>query len=144
MPRLIMCLEAFRLAVLMIAILTLGRSSPLWACIAVGVAFGCHMLATFWAVRRIDGIPLRRSLESIARPLVACVPMVVAVFLARRGLAAAYAGAPSYVALAVEVLAGAIAYGAAAFAVAEQPLRELLARVVDAVRRRPPIAIEGK
>jgi lipopolysaccharide exporter len=144
MPRLIMCLDAFRLAVLMIAILTLGRLSPLWACIAVGVAFGAHMLATFWAVRRIDGIPVRRSLGSIAGPLVACAPLVVAVFLARRGLAAAYPNAPSFVALALEVLAGAAAYVAAAFTVAPKPLRELLTRVVDAVRRRPPIAIEGK
>jgi len=142
--RLIMWLDAFRLAVLMIAILTLGRLSPLWACVAVGVAFGAHMLATFWAVRRIDGIPLLRSLASIAAPLLACVPMVVAVLLARRALAAVAPGTSVFVALVVEVLVGAIAYLAAALTVASGPLRELVGRVLDAVRRRPSIAIEGK
>jgi lipopolysaccharide exporter len=141
--RLIMWLDAFRLAVLMIAILTLGRLSPLWACIAVGVAFGSHMLATFWAVRRLDAIPLRRSLGSIAGPLVACVPMVVAVLLGRRALAAFAPGAHAFVVLAVEVLVGAIAYVAAALMVVPAPLRELVGRVLDAVRR-PSIAVEGK
>ena len=102
------------------------------------------MLATFWAVRRIDGIPLRVSLGSIAGPLAACVPMVVAVLLARRALAFTFPGVSAFIALAVEVLAGAIAYVAMALTVAPKPLRELVTRILDAVRRRPSIAIEGK
>jgi PST family polysaccharide transporter len=144
LPRLIMWLDAFRLAILMLAILTLGRLSPLWACVAVGVAFGSHMLATFLAVRRVDGVPLRRSLGSIAGPLAACVPMVIAVLLARRTLVALAPSAPVLVALAVEVVVGAAAYLAAALTIVPEPLRELVARVVDAVRRRPSIAVEGK
>ena len=144
LPRLIMWLDAFRLAILMLAILTLGRLSPLWACVAVGVAFGSHMLATFLAVRRVDGVPLRRSLGSIAGPLAACVPMVVAVLLSRRALAAIAPSAPVLIALAVEVVVGAIAYLAAALTITPGPLRELVARVVGAVRRRPSIALEGK
>jgi PST family polysaccharide transporter len=144
LPRVIMWLDMFRLALLMVVILTLGRLSPLWACAGVGVAFGSHMLATFWAVRRVDAIPWRGTLGSIVGPLVACVPMVVAVLLARRALAVTAPDAPAFVALAVEVLAGTVVYVVAALLVVPKPLRELVARVGDAVRRRPAIAIEGK
>jgi lipopolysaccharide exporter len=134
MPRRILALEALKLAVLLAAILTIGRQSPLAACVAVGVAFAVHMLASLWVVARVDSVPLRRSLSSIAGPLIACAPMALAVVLARR-LVVAAGGAHPVVLLVIEVLVGAVVYALAALLVAPKPTRDLVGRVLDALRR---------
>jgi len=135
LPRPIMWLEAFKLVVLLGAIFTLGRLSALSACVAVGLGFGAHTLAAFWVVRRVDGLPFGALLRSVAGPLFACGPMVAAVFLARRGLA--LGSAPRLLELAVEVLAGAVAYVIAALTFSRGASRELVARAAEVLRRRP-------
>jgi lipopolysaccharide exporter len=137
LPRLVLGLEAFKLVALMLFIITFGRRSPLWTCAAVGVAFAAHALACLWAVRKIDGVPLRRSIGAIMPALSACVPMVLAVLAVRQGLLAAGFGAEKpALRLLVEAVAGAVGYLVAAFFVARSPSHDLVTRVMDALRSR--------
>lgn len=84
--RVVPVLEWLSLAVMMAAIATVGRIGILWACGAVGAAFVLRTLALLVAVKRADGIPLRRFLVPLLRPLAACVAMVAAIELARPAL----------------------------------------------------------
>jgi PST family polysaccharide transporter len=133
-PRWLMWLELGKLALLVVALASFGRRDPLWACTAVGLAYGAHTLASLWVVRRTDGVPLRRSLAAVAPALLACVPMVVAVLAVRRVLVAVGVGMP-FASLAFEVLAGAAGYLVAVMIVARSPSRDLLARLREALRR---------
>jgi PST family polysaccharide transporter len=132
-PRLILGLEAFKVLVLVLLIATLGRISPLWTCGAVGVAFGAHALASLWVVRRVDGLPLWRSLGSLWPALAASAPMVAAVLAARHALLGSGVEKP-FERLSVEVLAGALGYVLGALVIARKTTHELVVRVIDAVR----------
>jgi PST family polysaccharide transporter len=137
LPGLILGLEALKVVALVLFIVTFGRRSPIWTCGAVGLAFAGHALASLWVIRKVDGISLRRSVGSLVPPLLACVPMVLAVLATREALAACNVGAgrPAF-RLLVEVTAGATGYLAAAFVVARDQSKDLVARVTDAVRSR--------
>jgi lipopolysaccharide exporter len=132
-PRLILGLEAFKVCTLLLLIVTIGRRSPLWTCAAVGVAFGAHALAGLWVLRRIDAVPLARSLGSLWPALAASVPLVLAVLVARHALALSGVGKP-LVCLPVEVLTGAAGYFVGVFVVARDTFKEVVARVADAMR----------
>jgi PST family polysaccharide transporter len=132
MPRLILLLEAFKVIALLACIATFGRASPLHTCAAVGVAFGAHAFLSLWLARVVDAVPLGAALRGMGSALVACLPMIAAVLLVRRGLAAG--GVAPVAALVVEVLAGAVGYGIGALLAARSLAEDLLARVVDALR----------
>jgi PST family polysaccharide transporter len=130
--RRLMALEAGKAALVVLALVTLGRQSALWACAAVGVAFAAHALAALWQVRSVDGIAWRKSLGALAGPLVACVPLVLAVLAVRH----VSGDAPGAVRLLGECVAGGVAYVAAAHVVARSAVDELVWRVRDALGRR--------
>jgi lipopolysaccharide exporter len=132
-PRHILALEALKVVALVALIATLGRSSPLWTCGAVGVAFGVHALAGLWVVQAMDGLPLSRSIGALTPALVASGPLVAAVLAARHALLGFGAGRPM-VCLSVEVLAGAAGYVVGAALVARRTSEDLVARVTDALR----------
>jgi PST family polysaccharide transporter len=134
MPRAIMGLEFFKLVVILLALLTLGRIGPLWACTAVGLAFAAHALASLWLVRRIDGIPLRRMLNNLGPVLAACALMVAAV-LGARWLLASWGGA-AILHLVIEMSVGALSYPLALWLFARDDSRELVARLTDALTPR--------
>jgi PST family polysaccharide transporter len=130
----VMVLEALKAMAVVALVATLGRSSVLHTCAAVGIGFALHTLASLWAVARRDGVTLGRSLASLVGPSVACIPMVIAVLVVRRAMAPAESSA--LLQLGLEILAGALSYVAAALIVARGPLRDLLERFVDAIRSR--------
>jgi lipopolysaccharide exporter len=132
-PRLILGLEAFKVFVLVLLIVTVGRLSPLWICTAVGVAFAAHALACLWVVQKIDGLPLARSLGSLWPALAASAPMVAAVLVVRQALLVSRIVQPLEC-LSVEVLAGSAGYMLGALVIARGTSHELVARVVDAMR----------
>jgi lipopolysaccharide exporter len=132
-PGVILALEAAKLVVLTLTMVTLGSRSPLWACVAVGIAFAAHALASLWIVRRTDGVHLQPLFAELGRLLAACVPMVGAV-LGVRHLLLSMGGAPPLLRLALETLAGALVYPPTAWLVARSTARDLLARVLDALR----------
>jgi PST family polysaccharide transporter len=143
-PRADALLEALKLAVLVGLLLTLGRRGPLWACAAVGIAFGVHALASMVVVHFADDVKVTALLARCAPALAGCVPMVAAVHGARHALALVGTSAPVScgrafgppgASLAVEIAAGAAAYALSAPFVAPAPARDLLGLVRGLVAR---------
>jgi PST family polysaccharide transporter len=139
LPGRILALEAVKLACLIGGIWSFGRLSPLATCAAVGLAFGVHAVLSLWLLEKVDGIPLRASLLGLLPALAACLPMVAAVLVSRGALAAA-GGAPLWLALLLEIVAGAAAYVAAAWVVARRASEDLIARLAEVVRSRREVA----
>jgi lipopolysaccharide exporter len=134
-PNAIMTLELLKLLLLAAALATFGRSSPLWGCGAVGIAFAIHMLANLWLVRRLDCIELRESLGAIAGPLAACMPLAAGVWGAR-ALLVTLGIERGGVLLTGEVAAGAVAYALAALVLVPDASRGLVSRTREAMRSR--------
>jgi PST family polysaccharide transporter len=134
LPRSVLWLELFKLGSLLGFVFTIGRLSPVWTSAAVGIAFAAHTLACLWVVQRVDGMTLASLLTSIVPALVACIPLVAAVF-GVRWLASSLGYAVSIPLLLVEMLAGAIGYVGAALLFARRPSEELLHRLRDAMAR---------
>jgi len=124
-PRLDAKLEVFKLAALVVLLLTLGRLGPVWACVAVGFAFAAHSLASMIAVQFLDGVRVRALALECAPALAACVPMLAAVF----GVHAleSWAGVRSAgLRLVLEIATGAATYPSAALLLAREPSLDLL------------------
>lgn len=134
-PRLDAALEVLRLVALVALLFTMGRLGPLWACAAVGVAFGLHALASMVVVQVTDGIGAGALLARCAPPLAACVCMAAAVLATRVGLAHAGVHAKG-LDLVIEITSGAVAYVAAALALARSTSEDFLALVRRAARER--------
>jgi len=115
-------LEWLSLGAMMGGIATIGRLGILWTCGTVGAAFLLRTLALLWAVKRLDGIPLRLFLVPLLRPLVACLAMVAAILAARPALH----GLAPIVRLFVEVGLGAAVYLAGARLIFRAAAREFL------------------
>lgn len=91
-PRAIMVLEILR----MIAIVTMMHSfavigglhgasfAPNWATAAVVVVFSLSALSYAWVIRQVDGISILSQLFPVVPPLVASIPMAIAVVGVRR------------------------------------------------------------
>jgi lipopolysaccharide exporter len=155
-PRAIMILEGvktFGLLALMVAIgrITAGMpGSTLWVCGAVGIAFALNSLSYMWVIRSIDGLSLREQIVPLLPPVLACIPMALAVLGVRSGLASLWplppVGAPGFraregVELAVEVLVGGVVFVPSAFFLAPSASREfvrLLRTAIDKRRKRAP------
>ncbi|MCB9587380.1 MAG: oligosaccharide flippase family protein [Polyangiaceae bacterium] len=133
-PRVIMILEAVKAVGILVFVYIFARwLGPLWACTAVGMAFGTHALASIWVIKAQDQVPMSHLLKPIGRPLLACVPMVVVVLAIRYGL-----HSPSWnawAALVVEIASGAVAYVVGAFVFAGAQSRELISLLRGALKR---------
>jgi PST family polysaccharide transporter len=123
-PRMVTLIEIANTAVLMAAIATVGRISPLWTCATVGVVFTLRALVTMFVLRASDGISVASLLGSQLPPAIACLPMAGAV-LGVRWLLAQSDHDGTWYALLAEVAAGGVAYAGAALLVARQASREL-------------------
>lgn len=133
-PQPLMWLELGKLLVLVVGLGSLGRASPVAACACVGGAYTLHALASLALVRRLDGVPLARSLASLAPAVLACIPLALATLGTRAALAAG-GGVPPFMALCLEIAAGAAAYLATAWFVANESARDLLTRLREALSR---------
>lgn len=123
-PRLVMYLELSKLVALLALLSTLGRKSVQWACVAVGIGFLIHMLASLFVVRRIDGIASRDLAFALLRPTAACIPMALVVYAIQ-----AWTRLPAGASLVVQVGCGALSYVLAAFAVAPSTTKDLWHRM---------------
>lgn len=134
--RSVMALEWMKVLAVVGGIYVMGRlGGQLWACSGVGFAFGLHALASLWLVKRADGISLTELLGPLVRPLLACVPMVLAILAVRYGLH--HLGhLPHGVRLGSEVIVGAAAFVVSALAIAPHASRDFLKLAREAVRRR--------
>jgi len=131
-PRVVVWLEWLGLGAVIAAITTLGRVSISWTCASVGVIFVLRTLAAMWMVNRLDGIPLRRFLLPLLRPLVACVAMMAAILLVRPSLRGLSPG----LRLLIEVALGCGVYLLGAAVIFRTAARELLGTVRAALHRR--------
>jgi PST family polysaccharide transporter len=134
--RTIMVLEWFKVLAICGGIALLGSvGGQLLACAGVGLAFGVHALASLWLVKRRDGIPYLELVRPLVRPLLACIPMAVAIVGARYGLR--HLGhLPRGTRLGAELVVGAVSFVVSALAIAPRASRDFLKLTRDAVRRR--------
>src|SRR5206468_2716348 len=106
----------------------------LHACFAVGLGFVAYIVVAQWTIARADGIPMGRLAMRCVPPLLACIPMVAAVFGVRQLLALGHV-IPA-VALPIEVVAGVLGFVVGAFTLARGTTLEFLALVREARARR--------
>jgi PST family polysaccharide transporter len=107
---------------------------PNWACVGAGLGYAVHSVATIVAAGSATDLSAAAYLRAVARPLLPCVPMFFAVVGVARLLAGA--GVPLVVSLALQIVAGAIVYVGAAFALVRGDVDELLRIGREAIRRR--------
>lgn len=133
-PRIAMFTSSVKLLVIVVAILTVGRVSPLVACFGVGFGYIASLLIAQYTIQRVDGIPMTAFLKRMAPPLLACGPMVGIVLGVRwlwtRGGLGPGMGLP------LEVLSGMLGFVLGAFTLAPGITREFLAAVSAARGRR--------
>ncbi len=133
-PRLIMLLELVKAVCIVVFVYLFARwLGPLWACTAVGMAFGIHAWLSVWVIKNQDGVPMLQLLRPLSRPLLACAPMVLCVLGVRYGLGSHNWNA--WLALSAEVLVGAVSYLGGAFVFAGAQSRELISLLRGALKR---------
>lgn len=133
-PRVAMICSFSKLVVIVVTMLTLGRISPMFACLSVGCGYGVALLIAQYSIWRTDGVPMTALIGRTVPALLACVPMVLAVLGVRYLLARADVG--PQVGLPLEIIAGALGFVAGAFTLARGVTREFIAIVAEARKRR--------
>jgi PST family polysaccharide transporter len=124
MTRLIMFMSIVRTAMLLALVALLGwLGGPVWACAGVGVAYAFHSLLAVVLTARVTALQARPYFVNVLRPLLACIPMFVAV-TALRFLLARWSTPPA-LSLTAEIVCGALAYVGSAFVLAGANVREL-------------------
>jgi hypothetical protein len=89
---------------------------------------------TIIAAGRATGLHAAAYLRGVARPLLPCIPMFVAVTGVERVLSAA--GVPLVMSLALQIVTGAVVYIGCAFVLVRGDVDELLRIGREAIRRR--------
>jgi lipopolysaccharide exporter len=124
----LLVLDAMKLVAVLGSMILLAPLGPGWAAGGAVVGHALHSAGMLRALA-LDGFALRPLLEGLARPLVACAPLAVAVGLSRWALAET--SLPPVVRLLLEIIAGASAYVAGVLVVA----RPNVARLAIHLRR---------
>jgi PST family polysaccharide transporter len=133
-PRILMVLEITTVTSMVVGLMTLGRISVIWACVAVGIATFVRVIVTAMVLKKIDGIGLWAFFKPQLMPVVACLPMTAAVVGVRHLLAGFHL--PALASLVAEIGVGWVAYLAAAWVVANPTARDVLDLAKRAVKRR--------
>ncbi len=164
-PRIIMILETMRMIGIVVfmhlftyvARRTLSHDdATLVACGSVVLVFSLSSFSYLLVIRKLDGVPLHRQILPLIPPTLACVPMVLAVYGAQRGMDhLALFGSGHELAsfgqrvaafgprLLVEILVGAVAFVPSALLLAPTASRALLRLVGDGWTRRRKGATAG-
>jgi lipopolysaccharide exporter len=134
-PRVIMFMGIAKAVLLLTFILVFGRFGIMALCYSVGLAFAAYFATFLWTLHRSEGVPFMGLVTRCLPPLLACVPMVVAVLGVRHGMMAAEY-AQGKIMLIVELLVGALTYVASALVIARSASRDFLNLLKNALRRR--------
>lgn len=129
----LMFLELGKVALLLLGIAALAPFGLRAAAAAVGIAFGASALAGVAMVVR-HGPSAGRLALAFLQPLGACAVMAVAVWLTHGSLVLVGIDHPGILVLA-EVVAGAVAYIAAALVICRETSRDLLQLLASALKR---------
>jgi lipopolysaccharide exporter len=125
MTRPVMVLSIARTVLLLSLVALLGwLGGPVWACAGVGAGFAAHALLTVLITARFTPLSARSYFVSVLRPLLACVPMFVAVESLRAFLDERHV--PGGISLAAQVLCGGVVYVGAALVLADSNVRDLI------------------
>jgi lipopolysaccharide exporter len=124
-PKVLLVLEWLTLGALMAAIATIGRPSPLWACGAVGLVFTLRTFAGLYIAKATTGVGVTTFVLRFLPPLVACVPMVAAVFGVRMLMHRLGIHSP-VLRLGAEVIAGGVTFIGAALVLSRDAVNQLL------------------
>ncbi len=117
------------------ALSILSRWGAVAAACGVGLGFAASFGLTLHALRP-EGLAIRGVLRAIARPVVACLPMMVAVWALGRGLAGA--NVPAAARLLAEILAGAAIYACGVLLLARALVQDFTGLAASIIRRRAP------
>lgn len=132
----ILMLSSFLRAVIVLSLVAvcgyLGGSN--WACFGAGLGYALHSVLTIIVAGRATGMHAAAYLRGVARPLLPCIPMFLAVTGVERVLSAA--GVPLVVSLALQIVTGAVVYIGCAFVLVRGDVDELLRIGREAIRRR--------
>lgn len=131
----IMYLGIARLALVLGFLLTLGPLGPLWACVAVVLAFHLSSLLHLLVGWRLEKLAPGPLVAATLRPLLASGLMALAILLFRMTVEA-WVPMPVWLDLALEVCVGALAYAGAAFLIARPTAREFIEVVRGVIFRR--------
>jgi len=131
--RRLMELEFMRVSVLFGGIILLGLIGPLAASVAVGLAAFAHMVGLLYSIHG-DGAFLVRFLAVMRGPVLACTTMVLAV-LGLRSAITWPENVPGVVALACEILTGALVYLAAVLTIGRETAMDAFRLVKQALVR---------
>jgi lipopolysaccharide exporter len=128
--------SSFLRAVVVLSLVAAGGAlgGPNGACIGAGGGYAIHSVLTIFAAGRATDLPVGPYLLGVARPLLPCAPMFLAVLGLGHILDAT--GVPLVASLAVQIVAGAVIYIAAAFVLVRPGVDELLRLGREAIRRR--------
>jgi PST family polysaccharide transporter len=133
--RVVMLSSMFRAIVVLTGVAVGGYAGgPYWACVGAGIGFATTCIATIAAAGRVTTLSMSAYLRAVARPLLPCAPMYLAVLGVARELAAA--GVPLWASLVVQIAVGAIVYVTAAFVLVRPAVNELLRVGREAIRKR--------
>ena len=134
--RLIMIMSCTRAVLVLPLVAGLGHAGgPEWACVGACIGYAVHSIASIVVTGYATRLPIVGYLIGVMRPLLACVPMFVAVTAVRAGLAEL--DVPSVASLVAEIVVGAVVYIVSALVLVRSTSRELIRLGKDALRRRP-------
>lgn len=131
----IVMFSSFLRAVVVLSLVAVGGYiwGPLGACVGGGIGYALHSVLTIIAAGRLVGFPVGQYLLGVARPLLPCIPM----FLAVMGVEEALTGRiHNALVLGAEVITGAVVYIIAAFILVRPAVDELLRLGREAIGRR--------
>jgi PST family polysaccharide transporter len=133
--KLVGAIDVLTLFMLLGALWSLGRLSPMWSCAAVGIVFFLRMLIWGWALKFSEGIPLRTFLVPLLPAIFASGPLVAGAVGTHQLMARVLPGHP-LVSLVAEILAGTLGYGVGVLLFARAQARELLSLLRAGLARR--------
>ena len=126
--------EFIKLIALAGGLILFAPYGPVWACAGVGIGHSSQALMYFFMLKQ-DGISMRALAASVFRPLVPCIPMMVAVFATRYALHAyLHIDKPLFMLLA-EIAVGTIVFVPAAFLLSGAIARDFLSLLKSALGR---------
>ena len=136
-PGVLMVLDCVSVALLLSSIWAAKSFGPLGACCAVGVVFTLRAVANMYVLKVMDDISVAAQIATLTRPLVATVPMALAVIAVRRALAHVDVSLLEVrgVLLGIETLTGAVVYAVSALVIARRATSELIRLGKKAINR---------
>ncbi len=141
--RVVMVLEVIKTFALLVLMYGFAKATenPRWTAAAVGITFGASSFSYMVVIKRLDDISLGRQFAHILPPVLACVPMAIAVLAVQKLEHYLFPFVPGLRAgnilrLCIEVTAGGLAYVIAAFVILPSTAREFIRTVRSAMARR--------